>query len=334
MQAIRRSDKGQILKLLPNDSISCLAASPNGRFLAVGSFNGEVSLLDLSTGDIRHVHHAFKNISSKHNDSFNKNNRPYGDLQWSPNGRYLAVDFGTGVVNIWDRQDNMFSRVLGTSPVWSLNGSKICTALMHEPACIIWNVFTGAIEDRIAHKDIQKTPPYLAWNAQGEILAYFSEFEYVEMLWRTLPGDLPNFRRDSEGLAGLKFNALAGAFAPPLDEKLDPDMKGLRETIYKVLIPKHACSLRKQAWQWSGNLQANVDGRVDIWLYDSLSDRVVRKIIQHKCPENVVFAVEWSMCEKFLFVGIGGGCVRIFDVEELNRVEEPSTMLLEGSAAD
>lgn len=85
LQIISKNDQ------FANNSLTAIDISPNSRFLATGSANGNLNVWDLSSGNLVT---SLSTLSSK-----------IGVLEFSPDGKYLAASNNLGQIYVW-RTDN------------------------------------------------------------------------------------------------------------------------------------------------------------------------------------------------------------------------------------
>ncbi|MBM3983438.1 MAG: hypothetical protein FJ304_24850, partial [Planctomycetes bacterium] len=122
-----------------DNSVTCLAASPNGRGLAVG-----VSDLGRDTGN---VVVAFDTTTGERSFELPTRRKPITTLAFSADGKHLAVGFN-GAVQVWDVPDRKLVRSLEgfertvTRVAFDTNG-KLLAAGMGDGQVWVWSAATG-----------------------------------------------------------------------------------------------------------------------------------------------------------------------------------------------
>lgn len=98
----------QILHNTANMAITAISLDRTGMVLAIGSNNGDVSLVDLGSGNIIRL--------------FSKSNIPITDLKFSPGTHLLAIGVADGTVAIWNTQAKIQEFTLDTTTPGSKGG--------------------------------------------------------------------------------------------------------------------------------------------------------------------------------------------------------------------
>jgi WD40 repeat protein len=129
----------------------CLAFSPNGRFLASGTQDGSITLLDSQTGrEARSLRRRHKRTNIR--DGF-------CELAFSPDNKRLAsADSTTGFVNVWDTGSGAIIYTLSVkddNEVWDMGMAHCKVAFSQDRRCIatsggdyqvrLWDAGTGKL---------------------------------------------------------------------------------------------------------------------------------------------------------------------------------------------
>ena len=196
-----------------------VAWSPNGMFIASGSFDKTVRVWSALTGETRLVYRG-------HSDQVN-------DVRWSPDGKSIASS-GDGTVQVWDATTGRLlfknaNQVYGTA--WSPDSAQL--AFGNGSSFQIWNVATG--KQLASYSSVVTCCPN--WSHDGKFIAAsgFDDAKKVPTLqiWDVatqrivFTTDLPNSRRsavtwspDSSRLAFAGTTGLVQSWEMPSGQHL------------------------------------------------------------------------------------------------------------------
>lgn len=287
--------------LLNGFYITCLSASPDSLYLAVGGNEGKVLLLELSTGKRMHVDHAC-------GDSVK-------ELVWSPDASKLVINCYSGVVSVWDRESDSFKRMLGMSASWSPTGDRICTSFSEGAVCMIWNVATGAAEcklrfreppDKYQSKQYGSHFPRPKWCPNGNIIL-FVYGSSVQTVWKEPEGaklysSITHvlFHKEflSWSLAGDKFATVQPSGRLRVCKADSASSVGTLE-VAQTKLPESDHHII--AWRPDSCMLAVGTVRKQVILWDS-RDSDISRVIDMRSD---VYALSWSVCGELLFVATG-----------------------------
>ena len=117
-----------------SDYVDTVAWSPNGQFIASGSWDGTVKVWDAHTGAIVTIYKGHTDVVSS--------------LAWSPDGKYIASGSWDGTVRVWDAfTGSLLSIYEGhadavSAVAWSPNGQYIASGSW-DHTVQVWYALTG-----------------------------------------------------------------------------------------------------------------------------------------------------------------------------------------------
>jgi len=137
-----------------------IAWSPDGRFLASGSYDRTIRIWDVARGEC-------KAVLEGHEDDVNC-------VAWSPDGRFLASGSDDRTIRIWDVAHGECKAVLEghednvNSVAWSPDGHKLASGSSDKTICI-WDSLNG--NELHTFKDHTDYVRDVAWSLNGKRLA-------------------------------------------------------------------------------------------------------------------------------------------------------------------
>ena len=160
-----------------NDFVDAVAWSPNGQFIASGSWDGTVQVWDAHTG-------AIVTIYRGHSDAVDA-------LAWSPDGQYIASGSWDGTARVW----NPFTGALQVLYVghsdavsalaWSPDGQYIASGSW-DHTVQVWYARTG--ETLRIYKGHSEFVDAVAWSPNGQYIASGDRNNTVNV-WNPFTGD-------------------------------------------------------------------------------------------------------------------------------------------------
>ena len=164
-----------------------LSFSPDGKYLAVGDFNGDIHLLQVGT---------WEEVAL-----FSKHPWHIAYVAFSPDSQKIVSSCLNGIIKLWDVQTGkcLWSRKEHTHWVWSVNfhpNGKILASGSDDTTIKFWDVETGKCFKTIAAHDAWVLS--VAFSPDGQILASGS-FDRTIRLWDVATGQLLKIFDGSEG---------------------------------------------------------------------------------------------------------------------------------------
>jgi WD40 repeat protein/serine/threonine protein kinase len=159
--------------------LSCLAYSPNGRLLAVGTGENTILLLDATTGE---------EVGScrGHTDRVT-------DVAFSPDGRQLASASADGTARVWDPASGQeIHKLAGHSAAvqavaFHPNGRRLVSA-SRDQTIKIWDTTTGQEALTLSISAVEVTSVAFSPDGRRLALGYSSDFARGEVcFWEALP---------------------------------------------------------------------------------------------------------------------------------------------------
>jgi WD40 repeat protein len=219
-----RTLKGQ------QDAVTALAYSPDGRFLATGSFDNSIFLWNPQTGDlIKKLSGLNKRVSSV---AFSPDSKSLAGSSWmlrdtsGQPAKSKAPRHYEGEVKIWDIETGQIQKTLTwqSAPMWDLDfqpqGQLLAggTGMVRDNdgkyygRVVLWNLQSGTIQKRLrAH-----TAPVwcVAFSPDGKHLAAGSGLDledgtYEVIIWNLEAGD-----KEEQHLVGHSGRVISLAFSP------------------------------------------------------------------------------------------------------------------------
>jgi WD40 repeat protein len=282
--------------------VSSLAFSPNGKFLASATMDGEVKFWDVETGQ------EVNTINAP--GSYN------GDIAYSPDGQTLAI--ATDNVGLWDLETDQLVRTFSGSPhgdnsiAFSPNGSLLATLELY--AVFLWDVDSGQIVKKLSlDPSLNSVPSCLAFSPDGDFLA-IGQSATVQ-IWSVETGQELNIFRGFDG------------WIKSVD--ISPDGKivasGANSAAYPVRLWDISSGLEKQrfgslfdveivAFSPDGTLLAVGYRHPEVELYDVTTGQIVLRIKGHT---DDVASIAFSPDGKMLATAAWDGTVRIWDISDI-----------------
>src|SRR5258708_5489747 len=160
-----------------SDYVDAVAWSPNGQFIASGSWDGTAQVWDARTGALLTTYRGHKNAVSA--------------LAWSPNGQFIASGSWDGTAQVWDAFSGALQPLyIGHTDVviavaWSPNGQFIASGSWDGTAQV-WDAFSGALQTLyMGHTDAVSA---LAWSPDGQFIASGS-WDHTVQVWYAQTGE-------------------------------------------------------------------------------------------------------------------------------------------------
>jgi WD40 repeat protein len=182
-----------------------IAASPDGRWLALGNHGGVIELWDIAGNRIHATFEGFR--------------RAVGSLAFSPDGRRLAAggNFDDPVIRIWEIADPGRASILERHAAFvsgldfSPDGAMLASCA-HDGRVKLWNVESGRIVKEF--KEISGAASCVAFSHDGRTLAagYFVHLKERQTrrvkIWDVARGDtIKSFDESPGDVIGVAFGA-------------------------------------------------------------------------------------------------------------------------------
>lgn len=180
----------------PLEWICCVAVSPDGARVALGSLHSVVQICKVATGDP-----AFG--GTKHDDSVTA-------VQWSPDGKYFATGSADATLRIWSAATGRLVTTLGnvrstvTAIAWSPDSSLIAVAAVDRSIRVFRLGEEELVKTFFGH---EKPIEALAFHPEGQLLASVGR-DGVIWLWNVLQGaGHGKIEASSQPLSCVAFNS-------------------------------------------------------------------------------------------------------------------------------
>ena len=283
-----------------SNSVISVAASPDGKYLASGSWDHTVIIWDAESG-------ACMLILEGHSNNVSS-------VCWSPDGKYLASGSWDKTVIIWDAESGACMLILEghsytvESVSWSPDGKYLASGSIDE-TLIIWDAESGQkLKTLEGHFGSVES---VSWSPDGKYLASGS-MDSTLIIWDA---------KSSESLKTLK-----GHFDGVESVCWSPDGKYLAsgswdETVIiwdaksgENLKTLYGHSGRVSSVSWSPDGKYLASGSYDetIIIWDAKSGECIKTMQRH--PYSVI-SVNWSPDGKYLASGSWDDTVKIWGVE-------------------
>src|SRR5260370_154179 len=161
-----------------SDYVDAVSWSPDGQYIASGSWDGTVQVWSAHTGVLLTTYKGHNNVVSA--------------LAWSPDGKYIAAGDRDTTVRVWEAFTNNppFTYKGHTNEVsalaWSPNGQYIASA-SYDGTVQIWKANTGVAI--YIYKGHTNTVAAVAWSPDGQFIASGS-WDHTVQVWNFLSGKL------------------------------------------------------------------------------------------------------------------------------------------------
>jgi tRNA A-37 threonylcarbamoyl transferase component Bud32/uncharacterized protein with WD repeat len=285
----------RVLGSYPGDGLMSVAWSPDGTRLASGALDGEITVWDVTTGDMLQANeeHAL-GVSG---------------MAWSPDGRLIASSSTDARVIIWDPStgEPVVEPVSPGESVWAVAWSPDGTLLAsgsHTGSVDLWNTATGEL---VASLEAHTRPVgSVAWSPDGTLLASASRDGSV-IVWDAVKGE--PLRTFSEGVVEL----LSVAWSPD-GERLAAGARDQTITVWDAETGARELKLAGGtgevdgvAWSPDGARLATVSNEVNVRDGDS---GYLLEILELNVP---VTCAAWSPDSGTMAVGLTNGMLLLWD---------------------
>lgn len=169
-QPIRPQSNTVYISMGHSSRIICVAWSPNGKYIASGSFDKTVMLWDASNG--------------QHIRTYKEHTQRIQALAWSPDSRYIASASNDASIHVWEAATgDTLHTYLGhrgevNDVAWSPDGTRIASASA-DCTVHIWEAKTGTLYHTYQHTEKANA---VAWSPDGRRIASAGKGGWVH-LW-------------------------------------------------------------------------------------------------------------------------------------------------------
>ena len=334
----------------PLATIASMSLSPNGCYLAVGSFSGQVQLWDTANGTLiwavkAHSRMAWA-LAFSPNSALLASGGYQGQVKlwnvatgrlvralqahtawvrtaaWNPDGTMLATADDDGVVRLWpfDPATNEPAANAETlaghhGPIWSLawhpNGARLITG-GSDGTLRVWEIATGtALQVLAAHTGGVFS---VAFQPSGEQFASGGEADGRITLWDAATNRLlaTHQRANSGGLVALAFNPEGTLLASGSgDGVIEVWESGSSVKRWIATLEGHEWLIGAVSFAANGLLASVAyGGQVKLWQADR--GRLVRTIHGYS---RLITTLAWSPQQSLLVQGDASGMLRVWDTE-------------------
>jgi WD40 repeat protein len=295
-----------------NGPITCLEWSPDGRFLASGSYDGTVIIWGVSDWSVLHnLWHS----------------RLVNGVRWSPDQEWLASASADGHCRVWDVKTGserfVFSRHTDdvNTIAWSPNSSELMT-VSEDGTGRLWRLHDYALgQGVVVHEDHCMS---VDWQPGGNRLVTCGEDATIRIS-TPVEGTLRVLAQEAD-LEQVRWNRRGDRFATAADDGRVLIFDDNGDEV--CTLTPHGGPVKSVAWSPSGDLVASgsYDGAIRLW--DVESEALVCEYYDSRIWPR---ALHWSPTANMVAVGAHGGRPAVLRVNlggdlRLVRQPEPSDL--------
>ncbi len=283
-----------------SDSVFSVAASPDGKYLASGSWDDTVIIWDANSGQ------RLQTLEG-HSNSVRS-------VCWSPDGKYLASGSWDNIVIIWDAKSGAKLKTLEghsdcvMSVCWSPDGKYLASGSEDETV-VIWDAKSGQrLQTLEGHSDYVRS---VCWSPDGKYLASGS-CDNTVIIWDAKSG------QSLKTLEGHSNSVLSVCWSPDgkylVSGSVDETIKiwDANSDVKLKSLQGHSNWVESVCWSPDGKylVSGSRDNSVIIW--DANSGEILKTLEGHS---EGVSSVSWSPDGKYLASGSRDNTVKIWGVE-------------------
>ena len=283
-----------------SNSVISVAASPDGKYLASGSWDHTVIIWDAESG-------ACMLILEGHSNNVSS-------VCWSPDGKYLASGSWDKTVIIWDAESGACMLILEghsytvESVSWSPDGKYLASGSIDE-TLIIWDAESGQkLKTLEGHFGSVES---VSWSPDGKYLASGS-MDSTLIIWDAKSGEsLKTLKGHFDGVESVCWSPDGKYLASGANDKTVKiwDAKSGEEL---KTLKGHYFDVYSVCWSPDGKYLASGSWDKTVIIWDAKSGEKLKTLEGHS---DWVRSVCWSPDGKYLASGSRDDTVRIWGVE-------------------